>query len=282
MQFLNNIISKILSIKWDFKNITILIVFLIVLAGLGTTGAFYFTSLTPFCGSCHSMQAFHKDWETSNHANTHHNVQCVDCHIKHTTIGLLAAKIKGANELVMEFTHYTAPLEPKRDIVFYAELCLDCHNAIFNKTALAEEELVDDKVNLKLLGGLKMSHGEHWRLREEVCAECHTQTKEDGTTDKKVPFDTFNKMDCWVCHAKVVHNRLPEISVSYESNPEQWLSEGMKKADDRCSSCHRGEIHGDNLFVFPTPKYDPEHKYCQECHPGFEESVVNEYLLTKE
>ncbi len=215
----------------------------IVLVGLGFFGILYgwdYTNSSPFCGTaCHTMPPHYDSFLRSPHAR----VQCVECHIGRTFVGVAFTRKANDAQYVINYVtqNYTFPIYAK-GMQPARESCEKCHwpdkfawDKVITLTNFAldvKNTPVQTTLVLKTGGGTQregLGKGIHWHTQSDIeFAYTEDQKQEipqitvvnaDGT--KKVYTDVSTKltpdqiaklptrrMDCIDCHNRVSHNFL--------------------------------------------------------------------------
>ena len=228
-------IRKISLRSWAFGAV-ILVVAILLLTGL--LYGWDYTNSAPFCGmACHTMPPHYASFLRSPHAR----VQCVECHIGRTFIGVtFTRKANDAQYVINYLTQnykypiYTTNMQPAR------EACEKCHwpDKFSSDKVVTLTDFGLDKQNtpvqttlvLKTGGGTLregLGKGIHWHTQsviEFAYGDDQKQeipyvqvTNSDGTKTTYTDVDSkltpqeiaqlpTRRMDCIDCHNRVSHN----------------------------------------------------------------------------
>lgn len=215
--------------------ITLVIVFLVV---SGFIYAWDYTNSSPFCGTtCHPMPPHYQSYLRSPHAR----VQCVECHIGRTFVGVAFTRKANDVQYIIDyltnnyqFPIYAHAVQPAR------ESCEKCHwpekfswDKIVTLTRYAADKSntpTQTILALKTGGGTQregLGRGIHWHIENAIdfaYSDEHKQvipyievTNRDGSkqvyTDIESPLTPAQiaklptrRMDCIDCHNRVSHN----------------------------------------------------------------------------
>ena len=245
----------------------------LVLAG---TGGIYVASHYPgFCASCHYMEPYYRQWQSSSHSDE----ACITCHpFRPVTVAVSA----------MRYATGTQDARPRAEVA--DGLCLQsgCH----------EDRLLDGDLAFK--DKIRFDHQTHLtRLRRGKklhCTSCHSQVVQG--THVSVTEET-----CYLCHFKGVGEAqaiggctnchgTPEESVQHGGfvfSHESYLkvgvtcqqchlkvTEGEGSVPQRqCLSCHveRLERYEDPAFIHT--KHVTEHEVdCFRCHERIQHGEI--------
>lgn len=140
-----------------------------------------------FCASCHFMEPYVANWESSSHVG----VGCIDCHYEKGFFGYLAGKAR----LVSEMLRYWAGAYNVRPHARVSDVnCLECHS---------QEALATPKSYTR---EIEFSHAEHYpdpvRGMELACSTCHSELVQGSHT-------AVNQETCIDCHFIGLPSREP-------------------------------------------------------------------------
>lgn len=242
---MKSLISKIKQLNWKVK-ILLLAAAVIVAA----SGAIVVSEQPGFCNSCHIMNNYYENWETS----THSEVNCLECHLQPGFMGHVKGKINGLSQAI---DCIVGRVGTKPSATILDESCLrsECHsteelltnNIDFNGVKFTHKNHMKQVVDgINITCGICHSHfegDEHFSVNKEVCFTCHFLSN-PVTSEKLV------KTSCTSCHEvpdKVIQRGLVTINhsefVSYKASCED--------------SCHKKEIQ-------KTIEIDD--RVCLNCH----------------
>lgn len=251
MSFLRHLGQRIRSIKprqWVLGIIGVVVAFIVF---LGIAYVWDYTNSAPFCGTqCHTMPPHYESYQRSPHAR----VQCVECHIGRTFIGVAFTRKAVDTQFVWayltgnyEYPIYAKGLQPAR------ESCEKCHwpeKFSWDKVVTLSDYQADEKNSqvtttlvMKIGGGSArtgLGRGIHWhienliefkytdKLQQEI--PWISVTNADGTktiytdiektlTASQLAELPTRQMDCIDCHNRVSH--------TFQS-PEQAIDSAMK------------------------------------------------------
>ncbi len=230
------------------KSLTLIAATLFVLA-LGGAAAIPLTNQPTFCAGCHTIQPAYESWTKSSH----HDVTCVDCHVRPGIAGFLEDKVWAGLEDVT-ITLLGTPTEPhnlKSQVA--TSVCLSCHRAILRVSEVASRDLPPPVKDI----GLLMDHGKHMKAFEkrgngEGCTTCHSRVVH-GTPIKGYPIVIPRghvKLD-----EKPHEPDLPQDSVLWKASMADCMRchDGKQQYEgrvlsNRCESCHLEDKIGGFLF----------------------------------
>ncbi|MDI6809272.1 MAG: hypothetical protein QME66_09865 [Candidatus Eisenbacteria bacterium] len=233
------------------------------------------TRESTFCGNCHYMVPYIKQWRTSSHRM----VECTRCH-DYPLSRLLISSLKYATK--------TYNQRPRTEVKNSSCLQKGCHaeGLLTAKAAFRGGIAFDHSLHLnKPKRGMKLSctschyqivQGEHMAVTQRVCFLCHFKTAGKGES----------ATGCPSCHA------MPKRSVEHEGfafSHESYLKLGVKckqchvevtsgygdVPEERCFSCHveRFEKMKDVPLIHET--HISKHKVdCLMCHTPIEHGNV--------
>lgn len=218
-----------------------------------------------FCGSCHSMKPYYKEWKHS----THQDVACVECHIEPGFKALVERKFMALKEGVVTLTG-TQPPRPHsqvRDLVCLRPGChsVDSINAgpvsyngkeFYHELHLMEHESVG-KLRCTSCHS-QMVDGHHIAVNPDVCVLCHFKH-----TDME---DRLDGDVCMGCH------KVPEEEVAVGMTGETFSHADYQGPDVRCAHCHADATHGTGRVLEVS---------CKACHkdPAKREHLSDHELL---
>jgi len=238
MSLLRGLWQRIRSITLRQIAQTAMALVVLLLVVIGFVYAWDYTNSSPFCGTtCHPMPPHYQSYLRSPHAR----VQCVECHIGRTFVGVAFTRKANDAQYVIDylsnnykFPIYAQAVQPAR------ESCEKCHwpekfswDKIVTLTHFTPDKTnmpVQTILALKTGGGTQregLGRGIHWHI-ENAIDFAYTEdqkltipyiqvTNSDGTqtvyTDietKLTPADLAQlpkrRMDCIDCHNRVSHN----------------------------------------------------------------------------
>jgi nitrate/TMAO reductase-like tetraheme cytochrome c subunit len=195
-----------------------------------------------FCGSCHSMKAVFAAWKSS----THHQMECVDCHIEPGISGFLHAKlILGPRDIFHEIVYRPTPEKISAiNLKFRDSQCEKCHHGLLAINEKPPDDLPAPVKNV----GLKYAHKKH-KEAKVLCVDCHLDAVH-GTPRKYATMFPPEKQ-CLTCHGK------------------RWrdgrLDPSGELISKRCSTCHIPDKIRKFIWENPAPR------------EGFEDTMEEEY-----
>ncbi len=233
------------QMRWSTK-ILLIIVALIFLV----TSSIIATGQPGFCNSCHIMNSYYDNWQTSAHSE----VNCLDCHLQPGLAGYVKGKINGLAQAV---NCMVGRVDTKPNATIKDNSCLrsECHST---------EELLTKDIDYsgikfthknhieKVVDGIRISCGtchshfegdEHFSVNNDACFTCHF-LKNDQTGNKLV------QTSCQDCHEvpdKVIKRGFVTINhaefVSYQASCEdschkKAVGKTMKIVNTVCLNCH--------------------------------------------
>ncbi len=227
-----------------------------------------------FCGTCHIMKEYVTSWKDSSHAAK--NIDCLDCHAKPGSLGVLSAYFAGLKRAALYFTgSYQKP-----KTVVSNNICFNCH--------LTTQDIKKRSVLVE--------HYEVHLSKEDInCADCHAQLVHKAPKARL----TRAVSDSWVgakacsrCHFKPMseweeakHSVALEtlVDTKQDSNPLclQCHTVGFKKGgfestdktfelgNVQCENCHgRGLKHSVHPATDNIPVASLASDTCTGCHQG--------------
>ena len=247
---------------------------LVILVGLGVvgvvvlTGGTYVASQNPaFCKSCHYMDPYYRQWETSSHSET----SCVACHPFRPVTNAVSA---------LRYLTDTQDSRPRAEIP--DGLCLQsgCHETrILQAASTFKEKVSFDHAahTQRLRRGKRLRctschsqivQGEHISVTAETCYLCHfkgvgeAQAIGGCTTCHGTPSETLQEQGFIFSHDSYL-----KVGVSCQQCHLQ-VSEGEGAVPkERCFTCHveRTERYDDSEFLHRThvTVHDVD---CFQCH----------------
>ena len=240
------------------------------------TGGIWAASQSPeFCTTCHYMDPFYRQWQTSSHAD----VSCVECHPVRPLANAVSA---------LRYLTDTYDTRPRAEVASASCLQAGCHDGRLEQhpEAFGGQIQFEHATHLdELRRGKRLQctschsqivQGEHIAVTEETCFLCHFKdagegqaiggcTNCHGTPGESVQHggfvfrhDTYLEADvaCEQCHLEVVRG------------------DGVVPAQ-RCYDCHveRLERYDDSAFMHAT--HVTEHDVdCFACHEKIEHGDV--------
>ena len=279
-------------------------VYLIVLAGvvavLAGTAELSLRSAT--CMVCHRQEASFSRWMAERlvaekKGFSHELIACADCHISGSPEGTVMSKLRGLLHVV---TYFVPQLDPRRGEVsglfdrtrVPTENCQYCHLAAQVRKAVYLKDLPE---GLKEIG-LVMDHRKHVLAREDTCAKCHEQYKNEASrADKGVNYSEVNHMACDSCHTRASHayrsGRLLPMTRAQYSNArgEAWdrLSTNPRwmvamPSEQTCRRCHNGNIHYKTKIFLADCREGKNREDCLKCHPLMTKEYFERYLRERD
>ncbi len=207
---------------------------------LGVAYVWDYTNSSPFCGTyCHTMPPHYQSFLRSPHAR----VQCVECHIGRTFVGVAFTRKATDLQYVINYlsNNYKFPIFAK-EVQPARESCEKCHwpekfswDKVITLTSYAPDaknSLTRTLLMMKIGGGTQragLGRGIHWHVENVIDFAYTDEQKEDipyiqvTTNDgKKITYTDIEskltaeqiaklptrRMDCIDCHNRVSHNFL--------------------------------------------------------------------------
>ncbi len=240
----------------------------VVALGVAATGGIYVASRSPdFCTTCHYMEPYYRQWQTSAHKGT----SCVACH-----------PVRPVTNAVSALRYLTNTNDPRPRAEVSNESCLasGCHDGRLAEGKLTFQGKIhfDHSTHLQQVRrGQKLQctschsqivQGEHIAVTESTCFLCHfkgvgeAQAIGGCTTCHGTPTGTVE-------HAgfSFSHDTYLKVGVACEQCHLQVTAGEGKAPQERCFSCHveRLEQYGDAQFMHN--KHVGEHGIdCFRCH----------------
>lgn len=247
-----------------------------VVAGLVVlfTGGVYVASQDPdFCATCHYMEPYYRQWQTSSHAD----VSCVDCH-----------PVRPLQNAISALRYLTDTQDPRPRAEVASASCTQCHDSrleegleIFGGTMHFDHQthLADLRRGKQLQCTSchsQIVQGEHIAVTKETCFLCHFRDVGEGqaiggcTNCHDAPGES-------VQHGGFVfrHETYLEAGVSCEQCHLQVVRGDGAVPQKRCYTCHveRLERYDDSAFMHAT--HVTEHDVdCFACHEPIEHGDV--------
>jgi len=254
-----------LLLHWCKTNVVIVAPVVVFAAAFGAVASIELTSLTPFCGTCHSMHTVYSQWERSSHARpaVGKQVGCSDCHVRDGVIGLVQDHIvNGTLQLFAEYTHSHVPARPTVVTAMHDERCVSCHRSVASR----DDELSDARLPERLKAvGLVVPHRNHYELREYTAGERRRlqelRTKSSttrGEQEELVRLEKVERGNCAQCHAREIVQ--DDGTAEWPKDRSVHLQQPMT-----CMSCHRDVVH---VFEDPLGRPIPSRHTCTTCHDG--------------
>ncbi|MCP4257236.1 MAG: hypothetical protein GY774_06875 [Planctomycetes bacterium] len=242
---MKSIINIFKQLSWKVKILLLVVAVLVV-----TSGAIVVSEQPGFCNSCHIMNTYYDNWQTS----VHNEVNCLECHLQPGLMGHVKGKINGLSQAI---DCLVGRVGTKPSATILDESCLrsECHsteelitkNIDFNSIKFTHKNHMNKVVDgINTTCGICHSHfegDEHFSVNKEVCFTCHFLRNPD-TNEKLV------NTSCTSCHEvpdKVIQRGLVSI------NHSEFVSYNASCED----SCHKKEIQ-------MTSKIDD--RVCLNCH----------------
>jgi hypothetical protein len=280
------------------------LVYLIILAGVVVVfaGAAEISLRSATCMACHRQEASFSRWMAGRlvaekKGFSHELIACADCHISGSPEGTVMSRLRG---LLHAVTYIVPQLDPRRGEVsgifdrtrVPTENCQYCHLAAQFRKAVYLKDLPE---GLKEIG-LLMDHRKHVLAREDTCAKCHEQYKnEAAAADKGVNYAEVNHMSCDSCHTRSSHayrsgRLLPLTEAEYaKAREEAWdrLSTNPRwmvamPSEQTCKRCHNGKIHY-KTRIFPADCREGKNlEECLKCHPLMTKEYFERYLRERD
>jgi len=254
------------------------------------------------CMACHRQEASFSLWMidrlgAEKKGFSHELIACADCHIAGSPAGTFKSKLRS---LLHAVTYFVPQLDPRRGEVsglfdrtqVPTENCQYCHLASQVRKAVYLKDLPD---GLKEIG-LVMDHRKHVLAREDTCARCHEQYKNEATpADKTVNYAEVNHMSCDSCHTRASHayrsgRLIPMSQAQYaKAREEAWdrLSTNPRwmvavPSEQACKRCHNGNIHY-KTRIFPADCREGRNfENCLKCHPLMTKEYFEQYLRERD
>lgn len=238
------------------------------------------TATPTFCGSCHIMNDFHDNWETS----THSEVTCLKCHTKPGVGNYMWAKIQGFSQSI-DCLVGRVGTKPSGVVADVSCLRSHCHNAEdlamkeldFNGVKFSHEEHISKTVNgIVVACGTCHNHwegNEHFSVDKNACFTCHFV--KDGEGGERVA-----EVGCKSCHEvpdKVIKRGMVEVNhaefVEYEASCDDSCHKRQTEVasavgEDSCLMCHTFVKSEEHLATEELHKIHStsEKVECFECH----------------
>ncbi|MHB8952017.1 MAG: NapC/NirT family cytochrome c [Pirellulaceae bacterium] len=218
----------------------------LVMAGVFTGSAAWYTSRPQFCASCHIMEPYYTSWEHSSHSD----VSCVKCHFPPGVGEKIRGKMLGLVQLAKYVTSTQGP-RPFAEIPDASCLRSGCHDT----------RMLSGRVDFK---GIPFDHAKHLgqmrRGKELRCTSCHSQIVQGE-------HKTVTESTCFLCHFKNGHfneglgactrcHQIPESVFDLGGGISFHHDLAYDKGVD-CVSCHGDLIRGNG----EVPK-----ERCTVCH----------------
>jgi nitrate/TMAO reductase-like tetraheme cytochrome c subunit len=242
---MKSLLSKIKQLNWKAKILVLAMVFL-----MAASGAIVVSEQPGFCNSCHIMNTYYNNWQTSKH----NEVNCLECHLQPGLMGHVKGKINGLSQAI---DCIVGRVGTKPSATILDESCMrsECHtteelhtkNIEFNDIKFTHKNHMNKVVDgINITCGICHSHfegDEHFSVNKEVCFTCHFLSNPQ-TNEKLV------KTNCTSCHEvpnKIIQRGLVTINhsefVSYQASCED--------------SCHKKEIQKTSII---------DNRVCLSCH----------------
>lgn len=141
--------TKSASKPW--KRVLLILALISVFSYLAFMGAYYATSSSSFCGTCHELKPYYLSWKDS----PHNDVNCMYCHEFRGFLGKLNSKARGLNYL---YQHITGQYTITTQGVVFEQNCTACH--------------LGDYWNYPQTRRLDMKHYEFLKA-DKSCMQCH-------------------------------------------------------------------------------------------------------------
>ncbi|TLN18810.1 hypothetical protein FDZ71_05455 [bacterium] len=258
-------------------------------------GGWQYMNSSSFCGSCHNMDPYYKNWSESSHKS----VKCVDCHLPPGTWNHIKYKmIDGAISGVF----FVTGKGPSKASAHVPEAsCLYCHN---------DPKKLDEKGPKKFAGGdfehsthlgnldyginleCTACHGattqeKHLEVTPEACVQCHHSIKETG--------------QCSNCHKPRKEVTVAGVAFEHATAKKACRSchsniGSPQRPTDACIRCHgqkealEAEKTAENMHkVHVSDRHIPHKVECFDCHgvmlplkkKAVDPAFVHKYHLTK-
>jgi len=220
----------------------------LVILGLLTASAGWYTSRPEFCRSCHNMEPYYQSWKHSSHSE----VSCIKCHFPPGVGEKVRGKMLGLVQLAKYVTRSEGP-RPAAEIPDASCLRSGCH----------ETRTLSGRVEFE---GISFDHRPHLlkmrRGKKLRCTSCHGQIVQGSHM-------TVTKSTCFLCHFKDQHfnEGLGSCTRCHQIPEEQFdLGGGITFHHDLayekgvdCANCHGDLIRGDGAV--------PQER-CRVCRRG--------------
>lgn len=233
------------QMRWSTKILLIMVVLIFLV-----TSSIIATGQPGFCNSCHIMNSYYDNWQTSAHSE----VNCLDCHLQPGLAGYVKGKINGLAQAV---NCIVGRMGTKPNATIKDNSCLrsECHST---------EELLTKDIDYssikfthknhieKVVDGIRISCGtchnhfegdENFSVNNDACFTCHF-LKDDQSDNRLV------QTSCQDCHEvpdKVIERGFVTINhaefVSYKASCEdschkKTIQKTSEVADTVCLNCH--------------------------------------------
>jgi cytochrome c nitrite reductase small subunit len=245
--------------------VTIIVLAVVVLGGVGAVGLWQYHETPQFCGTCHIMDPYVTSWLESDYGAYAHaieDVTCLECHVP--TLD------QQVNELVVYMQgDFEVPLEERE---YPMEFCFDCHEP--NEHG-SYEEVVELTADLELnphgshLGEMDcdICHKMHG-LSVDYCAQCHdaVATGAGWTTEvtRTAEVDLWDpEMDCTTCHVMDPYfDSLQDTSLLAYVHAQEGLE---------CLDCHNDleeveQVHEEAVPGKRIVGKTVDNEFCFDCH----------------
>jgi len=230
------------------RRLTVWAVAILLLMLIGSVTTVEVTSRSGFCNRCHIMKEFYTSWEN----DTHHDVQCVECHIAPGLDNFVRAKLNGFGQVVDDLLNRTS-LKPSASVSDFSCMSSGCHDpdTLGEGDPAGRPYLFDHTVHLGAVHrGITVrcttchSHvkgSRHFEVNTNTCVTCHLI----DTDPAQSPPAT-----CRTCHEPPAQ---PMAHDGLVIDHQEFLKFGAA-----CASCHR------RATASSKPVDDAS---CLMCHP---------------
>jgi len=241
------------------RAILIILLIFVSITIAGIIGSEWYTGQPEFCGSCHIMKKYYKQWSNDKHSKE--GVACVDCHYAPGERQSIKAKFGGLRHL---FTYLSIDEKEVRKAPIVSDLSCtasECH---------PKQKLEEKKVKFtkkipyihkthfdKKIEGQKLhcdtchqhvTGEKHFQVPKEVCFLCHF---------KNAKFNE-ERAKCSLCH-EIPTKPLQKQKKEGEAKPDEKpiTHQSIEEAKVPCQSCHYELIQG---------KGEIKKEDCFDCH----------------
>lgn len=238
------------QIPWFKRRWVIVSGVFVAFMALSGIGAVEYSHEPNFCLSCHIMQPYYDNWQTSSHKG----VNCVDCHYEPGFRNKIKGKFQALTQLVT-YLNGTYGTNPSAQIQDASCLQSGCHETRLLEGPIEFKQGIKfdhaAHINQPVRGiGLKCTschsqivQGDHMSVTESVCFTCHFKGQVSPAQLREQSFCTF-------CHEP------PEKPIMIDGQPylhSYYVSIGVD-----CQRCHQDVIKGEGGVSLMR---------CKQCHP---------------
>lgn len=259
--------------KWSAHFLYITPIVVIVVATLGGF-TIESTSNPLFCGTCHSMNRYYANWQTSTHGKT--QVSCSSCHYEPGLSGYMKAKVRGFSELVTEATD-TGSYKPQAIVKDSSCLRAGCHD-VSKLTAVTNRHFsFDHSIHLGVeIEGIqlhctschsKADTNTHFTVDTQACFSCHFAShqiaSQDCTACHEVPQQAVGNLR--FRHASLVSSTENQCLMCHSGGIQTVSGSSLAK----CSDCHAepaASLKADDPVALHKTHVTERNMKCSNCH----------------